>query len=71
MTKEEAEALLDQVKANKARLDACVGSHSFRQMPMHTGVLFKLLGERCSKCGGEVGTSEALWYKRGLAHGRG
>lgn len=62
----EAHRIWERVKANSAKLESC-SRHEFEPIEDDR----RIRSQRCSKCGGEVGGSEALWYKRGLQHGGG
>lgn len=66
ITKAEAQAIWEQVKANGARLDGCAGPHEFQDTTPD-----KPIGKRyrCSKCTGEVEGSNVRWYEAGLKHG--
>ncbi len=69
ISREEADQLFREVKANHARLDACAGPHDFQVNEMYPhGKLVR--NYKCSKCGGIVETLHKNWYERGLAHGR-
>lgn len=62
----DSKAIMAQVKANIARLDGCAGPHDFHERPE---VPRKLFAKRvCSKCGGEISSSDFYWYQKGLAH---
>lgn len=61
-------AILEDVKANFAKLDAC---------PVHDFEPFEFIGDgklvrkhRCKKCGGLLDSLMARWYQKGLAHSR-
>lgn len=55
-------AILEKVKANQDKLDACKKPHDFQP----TGTLKLFDRFRCTKCGGEVEMAERNWYVRGL-----
>lgn len=58
-------------KANLARLDGCEGPHDFQPEPGAEAVPLKLTARQvCSRCGGHLEWSKALWYRRGLEDGR-
>lgn len=67
--RERMEAILAQVRANAQRLDLCPGPHDFSIDTTPQKPIAKTY--RCTKCGGELGQRERLWYLRGLKHGRG
>jgi len=64
LTHEDARKVLDNVKVNIKRLDDCVGPHDFQIIDGSVPRKF-----RCSKCHGEVSSSAAMWYSKGLEHG--
>lgn len=66
ISRSESDRILQEVRANQARLDACQGPHDFG--PIDSSNLPRTY--RCSKCGGTVSTVHAIWYKKGLEHGR-
>ena len=58
--------ILADVKANLARLESCKPVE-----PAHNFVAVEpakfLTGKyRCSYCGGEIGSREAIWYQHGM-----
>ncbi len=57
----DARALCEEMKANQQRLNGCDG-HDFMDIPDTKC--------RCTKCGGELDKAQAVWYTRGLEHGR-
>lgn len=65
ITKAEADAILAEVKANHARLAACVGPHGFQPISKDFMARFE-----CIRCHGTVSADQGRWYQRGLAHGR-
>jgi hypothetical protein len=62
-----ARQILEEVKANQAKLNGCPGPHDFEDTTPD-----KLLGKRfrCRRCAGELEGLHARWYMRGLEHGR-
>lgn len=55
------------VQENLRKLDACEGPHDlFDQSPKKK---FAKVWQ-CTKCGGNISGTNAIWYKKGLAHGR-
>ncbi len=66
MSRADCDALLAEVRANQAKLAACSGPHSFRPIGEELKLFAK---QRCACGGGGVASDQALWYKRGLAHG--
>lgn len=62
-----AKGILDEVKANLAKLEACPGPHDFIAMEPEKVLTGR---HRCSICGGEISLQARNWYARGLAHGR-
>jgi hypothetical protein len=61
----EVQKIWGEVKANSARLDACVGPHDFQRAEERLGARFT-----CTKCGGTADASAVHWYQGGLVHGR-
>jgi predicted SprT family Zn-dependent metalloprotease len=59
----DTESILQQVKANSARLNSCQ-AHAFEPMP---GQEKKVMGKRyvCSACGGEVDAHAHYWHEIG------
>ena len=51
---------------NMKKLDECSGPHDFQPDTSKKPVREEI----CSKCGGKVDKINALWYKRGLEHGK-
>lgn len=62
--KPEMLAIWEQVKANHAKLEACVGPHDF------ISLIDKPRYYICTKCGGELESINVQWYRDGLDHGR-
>ena len=59
-------SLWDEVKANRARLEAC-SRHDFPgPEPVSLGLRYT-----CRACGGWADGNSVLWYRRGLSHGGG
>lgn len=60
--------VLADVKANSALLDGCKVPHDFSCVdnPPKLGSKYK-----CSKCGGLLNASSAIWYIKGLSHSKG
>lgn len=58
--------LMQAVKANHAKLDACPG-HDFVQTPDSRPLRSRFA---CSRCGGTVDGVAWLWYQRGVEHGK-
>ncbi|MDF0506606.1 hypothetical protein POK33_38290 [Burkholderia cenocepacia] len=56
-------AIHQKVKENNDRLNSCA-RHAFE--PIEPGRL--LSRQRCANCAGEVDSSAAHWYGRGMAH---
>ena len=67
-TKADLQLRLERVKANLRTLDACPGPHEFIDDPNDERSFSR--GQRCARCGGEVEFLAALWYRRGLEHGK-
>jgi predicted SprT family Zn-dependent metalloprotease len=65
ITRDDAKQILEQVKANSARLDACDTPHEFVDMRVHNVPGHRY---RCSKCGGEVAGNCVRWYRLGMKH---
>ena len=61
MRKEDVDAILLEVRANRERLDACV---------RHVFDAERGIGKRikCSRCGGVVMLTQAYWYELGWGH---
>jgi hypothetical protein len=59
--------ILEEVRANLARLNGCAGPHDFQ--PIDEGQRLSRKA-RCSKCAGEVRTSDWHWYERAMEHVR-
>ena len=57
----------EEVKANHARLDSCIGPHEFTPIDPD-----KVVGRRyvCGLCKGEVDSIDRSWYEKGLEHAR-
>lgn len=70
MTKEEAKAIFEQVKANHAKLAACKGPHNFQTYGDQNSPLRAFKKKRCELCLGELNELDVIWYERGLKHGR-
>jgi hypothetical protein len=66
ITKAEAKAIWERVKANGAKLDACPKPHDFQDVTPT-----KPIGKRyrCSKCTGEEDGRYVGGYLDGLKHG--
>lgn len=67
MTPSESRTLLEEIRANQVRLEACLGPHDF--------VVCETLGSiprryQCQKCQGTADPTFVSGYKKGLAHGR-
>lgn len=61
ISKAEAQDILQNVRANHAKLEAC---------PLHDFPLTTRFGQvSCTNCGGKTDNLHAMWYRRGLAHG--
>jgi hypothetical protein len=65
ITKAESKAIWEQVKANHARLETCVGPHDFQDITPDKPLAKRY---RCSKCNGEAEGTNVHWYERGLKH---
>lgn len=68
ITREQSRQILDEVKANIARLEACPGPHDF--VPMQTRPAPRVRMQ-CTRCGGEVDSVNYAWYMRGRRHAAG
>jgi hypothetical protein len=66
MKPEDSQRIWDEVKANYAKLQACVGPHGFEDIDPG-----KTFGKRyrCRLCGGELDGAKVSWYQLGLEHG--
>lgn len=60
-----AERVVNEVKANKARLDGCC-RHDFVDDPADERAILKR--QICTRCRGTVSFGSALWYKKGVEH---
>lgn len=60
----DSQKIIDEVLANIALLEQCVGPHKFTHIE---GSVFSKM--RCELCGGLVDGIHAIWYQRGLEHG--
>ena len=69
--------ILEQVKANRAKLESCSGPHDFSvcldrrtKQPIQNPTPEQHFGARwrCSKCGGNVDVGDKMWYSLGLNH---
>ena len=68
ITKEEAQRIFEQVKANSKTLEGCAGPHDFSKE--HEKYAHGLVRSwACRKCGGTVDNIAKLWYERGLKDG--
>lgn len=67
----DTQKILEAISSNRAKLMGCVGPHNFQPFSgvNHYGSRNARL-VRCTLCGGEVDDFYALWYERGLAHGK-
>lgn len=68
-------AIWEEVKANKAKLDACEGPHDLQPDESTKYATAKDGGAicrkyKCTRCGGLVDSVNAHWYIKGLTHGR-
>jgi hypothetical protein len=68
LTKDDFKRIYEDVKVNRALLDACAGPHDFEQHESFSGGMVR--SYKCSKCGGVVESLHKFWYERGLEHGR-
>jgi hypothetical protein len=66
MNRAESLKLLEWVKANQRKLEACP-KHDFQSIEDPRRML--LSRRRCTNCGGEVDPLCAYWYETGLQHG--
>ena len=66
---ETANALFEEVKENHVRLDSCSGPHEFEEVNMGGSGGFAR-DMRCKRCGGVLNRVHAIWYERGVKHGR-
>lgn len=62
----EMDGILVQVKANHARLAACVLPHKFEPCEQRGTLVHRY---RCALCAGEVDMMAQHWYERGLRDG--
>jgi hypothetical protein len=58
----EAQEMLDRAKENVRKLEECATPHDFQPID---GNRFQ-----CSLCQGVTSSQAAVWYKKGLEHGR-
>lgn len=64
----ELDKIWQEVKANQAKLDACLGPHDF-------SIEYRKIGNfvrdyQCTKCSGHIQSGDKRWYERGLKHGK-
>jgi hypothetical protein len=65
LKRSEIDKLWLEVKDNKSKLNKCL-RHDFKEISNDiTGKRYK-----CSNCGGEVTSSQQIWYNIGFKHGR-
>lgn len=64
MSKEKAQRLWDQVRANHARLESC-GNHGFVPIDGTSGMRARY---RCMRCLGEVDSTAYRWFTCGRQH---
>lgn len=67
ITAEEAKAIFEKIKENRAKLDSCDG-HDFSIDVEAPSPTFRK--KQCSKCGGTANALDVLWYERGVQHER-
>lgn len=67
MDKKDVLEILDQVRANHRKLNACEGPHEFVIDNPEEQLLRQRY--RCTRCGGHIECRLYFWYKRGLEHG--
>lgn len=60
------DAIAANVKENLARLKTC-DHHDFQPID---GAKPLFRRARCTRCGGEVDSLHAVWYARGIEHGK-
>lgn len=68
LTKADFNSIWEEVKANHARQDSCVGPHDFSIEHERMGALVRKY--RCTKCDGTIDSINRIWYLKGLEHGR-
>lgn len=61
------DGILQEIRANTAKLDACAVPHDFKQDDNPNPFRKKWV---CQKCGGSVDLPRGAWYLKGLEHGR-
>ena len=66
LPKKEINSIWEDVKVNTKKLEECSGPHDFQPDTFKKPVRDQI----CSKCGGKIQASNALWYKKGLEHGK-
>lgn len=57
-------AIMDEIRANTAKLEGCAKPHDFSIDATPNKPLFKKW--QCSKCGGKTDAINRIWYQRGL-----
>ena len=68
MDKNAIDKIMERVVKNLDKLDACEGPHEFVSIESSETAKFSRL--KCTKCGGTIDSSNAIWYNRGLEHGK-
>jgi hypothetical protein len=66
LSRDDVKRIWESVKANQMLLDSCKAPHDFQ--PVETSGKF-VREHKCSKCGGVLEATKALWYVKGLLHG--
>lgn len=67
LKKTQLKKIWEEVKANQKRLEECVGPHDFEEEKNDKPGIPDMI---CKKCNGRLKKTEAVWYLKGLKHGR-
>jgi len=67
ISKADIQGIWEAVKANNAKLDACVGPHKFTIPSGRREYMDDII---CEFCGGKISASGKSWYEKGLEHGK-
>lgn len=71
LTRDDANRIWAEVKENHRKLDSCPGPHDlYPDEPHGPGSGGRLPDMRCRKCGGKLRRMEAIYYLKGVEHGR-
>lgn len=68
MDKADVNKIWEEVKINHNKLNSCEGPHDFQDEPLPEGFLIRK--KICTKCNGTLDRVHAIWYDRGVEHGK-